>query len=96
MQLVLTEDQELLAKTAADWVSENSPLIRVRRLRDERDPDGFSRDLWKQMAELGWVGFPFPESYGGADQGMADLAVVLEALGRGLAPEPSGKTASTD
>ena len=88
MQLVLTEDQELLAKTAADFVAENSPVIRVRQLRDAQDADGFSRALWKQMAELGWVGIPFDEALGGADMGLAELAVVLEALGRGLAPEP--------
>ena len=88
MQLVLTEDQELLAKTAADFVAERSPVARVRQLRDSRDPDGFSRALWKEMAELGWLGIPFPEAVGGAGMGMAELAVVLEALGRKLAPEP--------
>ncbi len=88
MQLVLTEDQELLAKTAADFVAERSPVSRVRQLRDANDPDGFSRALWKEMAELGWVGIPFPEAVGGAGMGLAELAVVLEALGRTLAPEP--------
>jgi alkylation response protein AidB-like acyl-CoA dehydrogenase len=88
MQLILSEDQELLAKTAADFVAENSPVARVRALRDANDPDGFSRALWKQMAELGWVGIPFPESLGGAGMGLAELAVVLEELGRNLAPEP--------
>jgi len=88
VQLALTEDQELLAKTAADFVAERSPVARVRQLRDANDPDGFSRALWKEMAELGWVGIPFPEAYGGAGMGLAELAVVLEALGRTLAPEP--------
>ncbi len=88
MQLVLTEDQELLAKTAADFVAEKSPIRRMRALRDSADPVGFSRALWKEMAELGWLGIPFPESVGGADMGLAELAVVLEALGRKLAPEP--------
>jgi alkylation response protein AidB-like acyl-CoA dehydrogenase len=88
VQLVLSEDQELLAKTAADFVAERSPVARVRQLRDARDPDGFSRALWKEMAELGWLGIPFPESVGGAGMGMAELAVVMEALGRRLAPEP--------
>lgn len=86
--LVLNEDQELLAKTAADFVREHSPVSRVRALRDQRDPVGFSRPLWAQMAELGWVGIPFPEALGGAGMGFADLAVVLEQLGRKLAPEP--------
>ncbi len=44
MQLVLTEDQELLAKTAADFVAENSPVARMRALRDSGDKDGFSSD----------------------------------------------------
>ena len=88
MQLVLTEDQELLAKTATDFVAERSPVSRMRALRDAGDADGFSRELWKEMAELGWVGIPFPESLGGAEMGLSELAVVLEALGRTLAPEP--------
>ncbi len=88
MQLVLTEDQELLAKTAADFVAERSPVSRIRALRDADDPLGFSPALWKEMADLGWVGIPFPEEYGGAGMGVAELAVVLEALGRALAPEP--------
>ena len=88
MQLVLSEDQELLAKTALDFAREHSPVSRVRALRDGSDPTGFSRALWKQMAELGWVGILIPESHGGAGMGLADLAVVLEALGRTLAPEP--------
>jgi alkylation response protein AidB-like acyl-CoA dehydrogenase len=88
VQLVLTEDQELLAKTAADFVAERSPVARMRALRDSADALGYSKPLWKEMAELGWVGVPFPESYGGAGMGLSELAVVLEALGRTLAPEP--------
>jgi acyl-CoA dehydrogenase len=88
VELLLSEDQELLAKTANDFVAEHSPVSRMRKLRDTKDPVGFSRALWKQMAELGWVGIPFPESVGGAGLGFAELAPVLEALGRKLAPEP--------
>ena len=87
-QLVLTQDQELLAQTALDYVRANSPLSRVRALRDAGDPVGFSRSLWQDMAGLGWVGILIPEEYGGAGLGMADFAVVIEALGRNLAPEP--------
>jgi alkylation response protein AidB-like acyl-CoA dehydrogenase len=88
VQLVLSEDQELLAKTAADFAAEHGSIARLRALRDARDPVGFSRALWKQMAELGWPGIPFPESLGGAGLGLAELAIVMEALGRTLAPEP--------
>jgi acyl-CoA dehydrogenase len=88
VQLVLTEDQELIAKTARDFADEESPISRFRELRDSGDPVGFSKKLWKEMAELGWVGIPFPEAMGGADMGFAELVLVLEALGRNLAPEP--------
>ena len=88
MQLVLTEDQEFIAKTAEDFVAEKSPISRVRELRDSADPTGFSRELWKEMADLGWAGIPFAEELGGADLGMAEFVTVLEALGRTLAPEP--------
>jgi alkylation response protein AidB-like acyl-CoA dehydrogenase len=88
MDLVLTEDQELIAKTAADFVKQKSPIARVRELRDTDDPVGFSRALWKEMAELGWVGIAFPEELGGAGLGFAELCAVLEELGRTLAPEP--------
>jgi len=88
MELVRTEDQELIAKTAADFVKEKSPIARVRQLRDAKDAVGFSRALWQEMAELGWIGIPFPDAYGGAGLGFAELAVVLEELGRTLAPEP--------
>ena len=87
-QLVLTEDQELLAQTALDYVRANSPVSRVRELRDAGDPVGFSRSMWQDMAQLGWVGILIPEEYGGAGMGLADFAVVMEALGRNLAPEP--------
>ena len=88
MALVLTEDQELLAQTARDFVRTNSPVGRLRALRDAQDSAGFSRDVWQEMAQLGWAGILIPEEYGGAGMGLADLAVVLEAVGRNLAPEP--------
>ncbi len=88
MDLVLTEDQEFIRKTAADFVEEKSPVSRFRELRDKQDATGFSRELWKEMADLGWAGIPYAEDVGGADMGFAELAVVLEELGRALAPEP--------
>jgi alkylation response protein AidB-like acyl-CoA dehydrogenase len=88
VQLILTEDQELLAKTAADFIAERSPVSRVRELRDASDSAGFSRELWKEMAALGWAGITLPESVGGAGMGFAELVVVMEQLGRALAGEP--------
>src|SRR5512135_2861442 len=86
--LVLTEEQELLRSTAADWVRQHASVGRIRQLRDAHDPAGFSMELWKSMAELGWPGIILPEEYGGLGLGYAELAVVLEQLGAALAPEP--------
>ena len=59
MELVLSEDQELIAKTARDFVAERAPLSRTRELRDAEEGAGFSESLWKEMAEMGWVGISF-------------------------------------
>ncbi len=88
MQLALTEEQQLIAETAADFLNEKSPVSRFRELRDSGDEVGYSRELWKEMAELGWLGIPFAEKNGGADMGMAEFITVLEAAGSCLAPEP--------
>jgi alkylation response protein AidB-like acyl-CoA dehydrogenase len=73
---------------AKNFCDERSPVERMRTLRDKQDATGFSRDLWKEMGELGWIGILFPESVGGADMGYGELGVVLAECGRVLAPEP--------
>jgi alkylation response protein AidB-like acyl-CoA dehydrogenase len=88
MSLVLTEEQELIKQTAAEFLKENSPVTHLRELRDTADTTGFSKKLWKEMAELGWPGIPFAEEQGGAGLGFAELGVVLEECGRTLAPYP--------
>lgn len=88
MDLVLSEEQELLARTAREFVNGRSSLKRIRQLRDSHDADGFSRQLWREMAALGWLGIIVPEEYGGAGLGWLELMVVMEELGRGLMPEP--------
>jgi acyl-CoA dehydrogenase len=88
MNFSLNDEQQLLRDSAASFVRDNSSLKRIRALRDSKDADGFSRDLWKQMAELGWLGIVFPEEYGGLGLGYKELALVLEEFGKGLMPEP--------
>src|SRR5262245_61469357 len=88
MSLLLTEDQQILKQSAADFVKNESPVSRVRHYRDDRDALGFSRELWAKMAELGWPAILLPESYGGLGMGYKDLACVLEECGRNLVPEP--------
>ena len=86
--MALTEEQEILQRTAREFVQSRSPLSRLRALRDADAADGFSRELWAEMARLGWLGIVVPEQYGGAGLGWTELMVVLEELGRGLVPEP--------
>ncbi len=88
MALTLSEDQLILKETAKGFLDEKSPVSRMRELRDSVDATGFSRALWKEMAEMGWSGILVPEAYGGAGMGMGELGVVLEECGRVLAPEP--------
>ncbi|HYC56335.1 MAG TPA: acyl-CoA dehydrogenase [Candidatus Binatia bacterium] len=88
MALVLTDDQQMLKRAAADFVRKESPVSRVRHYRDSDDATGFSRDLWRKMAELGWQAILIPEAHGGLGMGYVELACVLEECGRGLVPEP--------
>ena len=88
MSLVLTEEQQLLRETAREFVGERAPVSALRELRDTNDATGFSRDLWKEMAELGWAGVPFSEDLGGAGLGYAELGIILEETGRSLVASP--------
>ena len=88
MSLVLTEEQQLLRETAREFVGERAPVSALRGLRDTNDATGFSRDLWKEMAELGWAGVPFSEDLGGAGLGYAELGIILEETGRSLVASP--------
>ncbi|MBI4764232.1 MAG: acyl-CoA dehydrogenase family protein [Deltaproteobacteria bacterium] len=88
MELVLNEEQTMLDQTAKNFIKDNSPISRMRKLRDDGDPLGYSKEMWKKMAELGWTSILFSEEDGGMGLGMAEVVLVTEALGRGLAPEP--------
>ncbi len=91
MDLVLNEEQTLLAQAVKDFANARCPLSRARKLRGTEE--GFSRPLWKEMASLGWLGLTIDEQHGGAGLGFRYLMVVLERLGRTLAPEPILSTA---
>ena len=86
MNFALSEEQQMLQSMAKEFVSRESSLRRIRELRT--DATGFSKELWKKMADLGWLGMLFPERVGGQEMGMVETVVVMEELGRGLMPEP--------
>jgi acyl-CoA dehydrogenase len=93
MALLLNEEQQYLKDTAKDFVQKNAPINHFRELRDSEDETGYSKELWKQMAELGWAGVLISEEYGGSDFGMVGMGGILEETGRCLVPSPLFATA---
>src|ERR1700748_2970438 len=86
MSIALTEDHRALAGVAADFLASHDARGAARALleseREELPP------FWKEVAELGWLGLHLPEAYGGSGFGIPELAVVVEAMGRAVAPGP--------
>lgn len=88
---VAAEHRRLLAESVADFAARGTDIARVRRLRGSRTE--YDRAVWKQMAELGWLGILVPERYGGLGLGLAEMAIVARGLARALVPEPLTATA---
>src|SRR4051794_29870048 len=93
MAFVLTREQAAVRDMARKFCSERTPVAHLRRLRDTGDATGFSREVWREMAALGFAGITVPEAHGGAGLGFAELGLVLEACGRHLTPSPLVSTA---
>jgi alkylation response protein AidB-like acyl-CoA dehydrogenase len=86
VDLSLTGEQRMLAETVGDLLEKKYDAnVRLRLLESDA---GWSRDMWRQYAELGLLGLPFDEQYGGAGMGPDELGVVLECFGRALVLEP--------
>ena len=86
MDFGLSEEQEMLQKMARDFLTTRCPKAVVKEL--EADEKGYSPELWREMAELGWMGLAFPEKYGGGGMSFLDLSVLLEEQGRACSPGP--------
>ena len=86
MDLGLSEEQEMLKRTARELLEQQCPKSLVRDM--EEDEKGYSPELWKQFADSGFLGLPFPEQYGGTGFSFVDLAILLEEFGRALVPGP--------
>ncbi len=93
MPLYLNDDQTTLQDTIRDFVADAAPVSHLRKLRDANDQTGFSRDLWKQFAEMGFTGILIGEDEGGLGLGHFEAGVVLEEIGRNLSPSPFLATA---
>jgi len=93
MALVLNDDQEMLRDAAHGFIQKNASVAELRRVRDERSEDGFSRDLWRAMAEQGFAGVLIDEDHGGSEFGHVAAGVIASELGKTLAPSPFISTA---
>jgi alkylation response protein AidB-like acyl-CoA dehydrogenase len=88
MALVLTQEQSLLRDSARDLIGDKAPVSHLRHLRDTQDETGFSRELWKTFAEMGFSGLLVGEEFGGSALGCVEAGVVMEEIGRNLMPSP--------
>ena len=88
MALVLTEEQTLLRDSARGLITDKAPVSHFRALRDNKDKDGFSRDLWKTFGEMGFTGLLVPEEFGGSGLGCVEAGIVAEEIGHTLLPSP--------
>ncbi|WP_316193464.1 MULTISPECIES: acyl-CoA dehydrogenase family protein [unclassified Bradyrhizobium] len=88
MPLLLTEEQSMLRDSARGLISDHAPIAHLRKLRDDRDATGFSRQLWATFAEMGFAGLLVPEEHGGSGLGAVEAGVVMEEIGRTLMPSP--------
>jgi alkylation response protein AidB-like acyl-CoA dehydrogenase len=88
MPLYHNEDQAMLKDAAATFMKTEAPTAHFRKFRDMNCKDGFSHDLWKQFAEMGFTGILVPEDQGGLGLGHVEAGIVLEEMGRNLSPSP--------
>jgi pimeloyl-CoA dehydrogenase small subunit len=86
MDFDLTDEQRLL-KDSVDRLIADQYQFEARK-KYQAEPDGWSRNAWKQYTELGLLGLPFEEKHGGFGGGPVDTMIVMEAFGRGLVLEP--------
>ncbi len=86
MDFGFSEEQEMLRQSARSLLERECPSAHVRQMMD--DERGYSSELWRKMAGLGWLGLVLPEEHGGAGLNYVDLVVVAEEMGRVLLPSP--------
>ncbi|MGI9345115.1 MAG: acyl-CoA dehydrogenase family protein [Gammaproteobacteria bacterium] len=90
MDLDFSAEQKMLGDQAQRFLSDKEALGRSRSVLEGDAP--FDRELWQEMAQMGWLGTAIPEAYGGVGMGALELCVLAEQLGRSLAPVPFSST----
>ncbi|MBM3132829.1 MAG: acyl-CoA dehydrogenase [Chloroflexi bacterium] len=90
MDFSLSAEQQLLKKEVQQFLDNECPKKIVRQL--EKSELGYSPEIWKKMADLGWLGLIVPEEHGGVGGNLIDLAVMFEEIGRATFPSPMFST----
>src|SRR3954469_18702900 len=90
MNFDFSDDQRQLRAQARKFLTEKCPPKAVRAVLDGKAP--YDKELWKGLAEMGFLGVAIPETYGGAGAGHLELCVIAEEIGRALAPVPFSST----
>ena len=90
MDVLLTEEEEMVKNAAREFLGGECPTTLVREM--EKDALGYPPALWKQMADLGWQGMALPERFGGQGLPLVYLGIIMEELGRAMAPVPFHST----
>jgi alkylation response protein AidB-like acyl-CoA dehydrogenase len=90
MNFDFSDEQKQLRDEARKFLTEKCPPKAVRAVLDGKAP--YDKELWKGLAEMGFLGVAIPESYGGAGAGHLELCVIAEEMGRALAPVPFSST----
>jgi acyl-CoA dehydrogenase len=85
-KITFTDEQAMLLDIATNFFREKSPTATVRR--QIASESGVDRELWGEIAELGWLGIAVPERFGGSGLSLADVTVIVEPMGRHLAGTP--------
>lgn len=86
MDTTLGEEEVMIRESARKFLELKCPTKLVRAM--EKDEKGYPSDLWKEAAEMGWQGLALPEEYGGSALPMTYLGLVMQEVGRALAPLP--------
>ena len=90
MNFEFSDEQNQLREQALGFLTDNCPPAKTRKILESQD--SYDQDLWRRIAELGWLSTVIPEKYGGLGFSYYELAVLAEELGRALAPIPFSST----
>ncbi len=86
MDVIPNEEEQMVKNLAREFLEAECPPILARNM--EKDERGYPPDLWQKMAGLGWLGMGLPEQYGGQGLPLTYLGLILEEVGRTIAPVP--------